>query len=92
MSIYLQDEIKVCGESLHTVKTSNQGNGQEPLLVHLSSKKEVPFQVLCAEVILTEKRGHEFIHSFGNTDVYPLLTTVIKLISLANNTTILEVR
>lgn len=55
MNIYLQDEIKVCGESSHTVKTSNQGNRQESLLIHLSAKKEVPLQVLCAEVILTKK-------------------------------------
>ena len=56
MNNYLQNEIKVCSESLNSVETSNQGNRQETLLVHLSPKKEIPFQIFYTEVILTEKK------------------------------------
>lgn len=33
------------------METSNQGNRQETLLIHLSPKKEVPFQIFYTEVI-----------------------------------------
>lgn len=50
--IYLHDEVEVSGEGLHSVETGNEEDGQEALLVHLPPKKEVPLQVVQAEVIL----------------------------------------
>lgn len=50
--IYLHNEVEVGGEGLHSVETGDEEDGQEALLVHLPPKKEVPLQVVQAEVVL----------------------------------------
>lgn len=54
---YFHNEGDVCGESLHSVETSDEPNGQKALLIHLPPQKKVPFQVVQAEVVLTTDRN-----------------------------------
>lgn len=54
---YFHYEGDVCGESLHSVETSDEPNGQKTLLIHLPPQKKVPFQVVQAEVVLTTDRN-----------------------------------
>lgn len=39
------------------METSDEPNGQKALLIHLPPQKEVPFQVVQAEVVLTADRN-----------------------------------
>lgn len=51
MQHYLNDEVDVCGESLHSVEAGDEGDGEEALCVHLPPQEEVSFQIVKAEVV-----------------------------------------
>lgn len=88
MQAYFHDEGDIHGESLHSVEAGDEGDGEEALRVHLSPQEEVPFQVVEAEVVLTEEeeeddddvnafsphQQHQFVISFIQEHTFKVKT------------------